>query len=104
MTNNDEKYTHYVAIVFGTSGTGIAASTANDPDNVRVFSHWTTVKIGVDIKCPTVLLLDPDQKFEAFGAEALDLYQTKRNLKYPDRVAEYYLFNRFNMTLYSREV
>lgn len=108
MASGDEsekdQYTHYVAIDFGTSGTGIALSTANNPENVRVFSHWTKIKIGVDIKSPTVLLLDPDQTFEAFGAEALDLYQTKRNLKYPDRFDEYYLFDRFKMSLYSREV
>ena len=97
-------YTHYVAIDFGTSGSGIAFATASNPDTVRVFSHWTTVSVGIDIKSPTVLLLDPDQNFEAFGAEALDKYQSKRNLRYPDRVAEYYLFNRFKMSLYSREV
>ena len=108
MAKCEESYTHYVAIDFGTSGTGIAFATANnpdlDPDNVRVFSHWPKAIVGIDIKYPTVLLLDPDQKFEAFGVEALDKYQSKRNLRYPDRVAEYYLFNRFKMSLYSREV
>ena len=104
MAKCEEKYTHYVAIDFGTSGTGIAFSIASDPDNLKVFSQWTTKGTGVDIKSPTVLLLDPDQNFEAFGVEALEKYQAKRNLRYPDRVAEYYLFNRFKMSLYSREV
>lgn len=99
-----QDYTHYVAIDFGTSGTGIALSTAGNPDNIKVFSHWTALKIAIDIKCPTVLLLDPEGKFEAFGEEASTLYYTKRNLKYPDRVAEYYFFNQFKMSLYSREV
>ena len=103
MAKSEEKYSHYVAIDFGTSGTGIALSTASNPEKVKMFSHWPKLRIGVDIKCPTVLLLDPEQNFEAFGAEALDLYQTKRNLKYTDRVTDYYLFNRFKMSLYSRE-
>ena len=102
--NKQTDYTHYVAIDFGTSGTGIALSTASNPDSIKVFSHWTTLKIAIDIKCPTVLLLDPEQKFEAFGEEAISLYHTKRNLRYPDSVADYYFFNQFKMSLYSREV
>ena len=94
-------YTHFIAIDFGTCGCGIALFTIGDrPDNVRVFSNWVHSKVA--IKCPTILLLDDEGKFEAFGDEALKKYQTKYGLRRPGKVDEYYLFDRFKMCLYKK--
>jgi len=96
-------YTHFIAIDFGTYGCGIAMSTAADQsDNVQVYSNWTAAKVS--IKCPTILLLDDEGKFEAFGNIALKNYQTKNGLRRPDKVDEYYLFDRFKMCLYNEKV
>ena len=93
-----ENYTHYIAIDFGTYGCGIASSTIVDQsDKVRVYSNWVQSKMAM--KCPTVLLLDDEGKFEAFGDTALKNYQTKNGLRRPDKVNEYYLFDRFKMCL-----
>ena len=97
-------YTHFVAIDFGTYGCGIAMSTfADRPDIVHVNSNWGHSKVAV--RCPTILLLDDEGKFEAFGAKALKNYQTKSHLRRPGKVDEYYLFNRFTkMCLYEEKV
>ena len=98
-----ENYTHFITIDFGTYGCGIAMSTVADrPDNVRVYSNWTHSKVAV--KCPTILLLDDEGKFEAFGDTALRNYQTKNGLRRPGKVDEYYLFDRFKMCLYQEKV
>ena len=98
-----ESYTHIIAIDFGTYGCGIAISTAADrPDNVRVYSNWVHSKVAV--KCPTILLLDHEGKFEAFGDAALKSYQTKNGLRHRDKADEYYLFDRFKMCLYGEKV
>ena len=98
-----EDYTHFIAIDFGTYGCGIAISTAAEKqDDVHVYSNWGHSKVAV--KCPTVLLLDDEGKFEAFGDEALKNYQSKSGLRRPEKVNEYYLFNRFKMCLYEEKV
>ena len=96
-----EGYTHFIAIDFGTYGCGIAMSTIADED-VHVYSNWGHSKVAV--KCPTVLLLDDEGKFEAFGDEALKKYHTKNSLRHPEKINEYYLFNRFKMCLYEEKV
>ena len=96
-------YTHFIAIDFGTYGCGIGVSTVADrPDIVHVYSNWKHSKVAV--KCPTILLLDDEGKFEAFGDEALKNYQAKNGLRRPDKVDEYYLFYRFKMCLYEEKV
>ena len=86
-------YTHFIAIDFGTYGCGIWMSTVADrPDIVHTYANWVHSKVAV--KCPIILLLDDEGKFEAFGSEALKSYQTKNSLRRPDKIDEYYLFNR----------
>lgn len=103
MAGSTENYTHFIAIDFGTYGCGIAISTVADrPDTVRVYSNWVHSKVAV--KCPTILLLDDEGKFEAFGDVALKHYQTRNGLRRPDKVDEYYLFDRFKMCLYEERV
>ena len=97
-------YTHFVAIDFGTAGTGCAYSTfvkVNQPE-IRTYERWPGLIPGT-CKTPTVLLLDPDEKFKAFGKYALDTYYSL-NKSEPKRVGDYYLFRQFKMTLYSLQV
>lgn len=95
------QYSHYVAIDFGTAGSSVAFSTENS-ENMHILSDWSKKirRTGVSVKVPTIVLLDPDQNLEAVGEDALYIYQTK-NVKKKDKFNEYYLFNRFKMTLYS---
>ena len=103
MESSKKDYTHFIAIDFGTYGCGIAVSTVADrPDNVHAYSNWVHSKMAV--KCPTILLLDDEGKFEAFGETALRNYQTKNGLRRPDKMDEYYLFDRFKMCLYEEKV
>lgn len=94
-------YTHFVAIDFGTAGTGCAYSTFVKPD-IRPYEQWPGLTPGTS-KTPTVLLLDPDEKFEAFGKNALDRYYSLNRSK-SKRVGDYYLFRQFKMSLYNVQV
>lgn len=54
-------------------------------------------------KVPTVLLLNPDRKFVAFGHQAEDQY-TALLEKTPDEAHKWYYFSRFKMQLYNNMV
>ena len=62
-------YTHYIAIDFGTAGSGFAYATCINPDKLRVFNDWPGLN-NEGYKTPTVLLIDPHGELEAFGQEA----------------------------------
>lgn len=96
-------YTHYIAIDFGTAGSGFAYAACSNPDKLRVFSNWPGLSNEV-YKTPTVLLIDPHGKLEAFGQEALNKYYNKRSLLYPDHFDDYYFFRNFKMVLYDNQV
>ena len=96
-------YTHFVAIDFGTAGTGFAYSTIAKPTDIHIYQNWPGLLNGTS-KTPTALLLDPDENFEAFGKTALDKYYNPKNLKYPKRVNDYYFFRQFKMILYDLQV
>ena len=98
--NRDSEFTHFIAIDFGTYGCGMAVSTNVDPDNIHVYSNWVRSKMAV--KCPTVLLLNDEGDFEAFGEDALYMYQTKNRLRRPHKADQYYFFYRFKMCLYNK--
>ena len=96
-------YTHFIAIDFGTYGCGIAVYNVKnelEEKKIRVFSHWA--QSMVPVKSPTILLLDHEGKFEAFGDAALKSYQAKKG--HPDKEDQYYLFYRFKMCLYENKV
>ena len=101
--NND--YSHFIAIDFGTSGSGIAVW-GRGYKNIEVYTNpkWVPGQKGVAVKCPTALLLDPDGEFEAFGLKAIENYQVKQGLRYPKKSEEYFFFNRFKMCLYDEKV
>lgn len=92
-------YTHYVSIDFGTSGCAIAIGFSNpEPKKIHVFSGWSQ-QIGIQVKYPTILLVDPHGSFVSFGEEALDGYQRLKG-----QAQDYYLFHRFKMKLYDDPV
>ena len=92
---------HYVAIDFGTSGSCVAFAT-KDLSNIHVLSDWSknVRHTGASVKVPTIVLLDPTQNLEAVGEDALYFYQ-KKAVKKKGEFDQYYLFNRFKMSLYS---
>jgi len=98
-------FTHFIAIDFGTYGSGIAVWGRKYKDiNVYTNAKWVPGQKGIAVKCPTALLLDPDGKFEAYGLTAIDSYHYKHGLRSPERSEDYYFFNRFKMCLYDEKV
>ena len=94
------RHTHYVAIDFGTSGCALAIGLGNpEPKDIEVFSGWNNVRMGVQLKCPTILLANPQGTFESFGDKALDDYKSLKS-----KASDYYLFQRFKMKLYENPV
>ena len=93
-------HTHYVSIDFGTSGCAFAVGLGKpEPKEIKVFSAWKEARMGLQLKCPTVLLADEHGKFVSFGDSALDEYKRLRN-----EAEKYYLFERFKMKLYDTPV
>ena len=100
MAENDRKvYSHYVAIDFGTAGSTLAFATSTS-DEIHPLADYSHREAGQEVKVATVLLLNPDKRFEEFGKMALKCYETK-NVKEREKIDQYYLFNRFKMVLYS---
>ena len=97
------KYTHIIAIDFGTSGCGIAVWSVGIPsiENIHVFSNWFKKSIGILYKCPTILLLDHEENVEAFGLGAIEKYYSK-HVAHANRINDYYLFTRFKTDLYNK--
>lgn len=101
--------TFVAAIDLGTTYSGFAFSKKNSWTDVQC-SKWCNGSI-MSNKTPTVLLLNPDQSFLAFGYEAenliseqiddLDLDEGRKTLKYKK---EYYYFHRFKMLVFENEV
>ena len=98
----NDTFTHFVSIDFGTSGCGIAVATTENKSDIKLFTTWEGMNI--EAKCPTVLLLDPEENFEKFGVKAKESYAKKTSLKKPDRADEYLLFQKFKMHLYNNPV
>ena len=117
---NDEKKFHSkcrrqfaAAIDFGTTFSGFAFSQKSSWENV----HFQTCSSGdfESQKEPTVLLLNPDKSFRAFGYKAETMYMemTKRRNVESDITSKeipeedwtkYYYFSRFKMLLYENKV
>ena len=95
------EFTHFVSIDFGTSGCGIAIATKENPKDIKLFTAWEGM--NTNVKCPTVLLLDPSAQFVSFGQKAKTSYETK-NVSNPDKANDYLLFHKFKMHLYDNPV
>ena len=96
----DSEFTHFIAIDFGTYGCGMAFSSNEGSESIRIYSNWIQSKMAV--KCPTALLLNDKGEFEAFGNTAIRNYETKNRLMRPEKADQYYFFYRFKMCLYEK--
>ena len=94
-----------VAIDFGTTYSGYAFSTRGDfktdPTKIYANEDWPAGNKGFSKKTPTVLLLDPDKKFEAFGYEAEEMYN---QLAADKEHKDWFYFRRFKMKLHGEKV
>ena len=93
-----------VAIDFGTTYSGYAFQWRHeyDVDKMKISTNnWTGSTALVSKKTPSIVLLDKDKKFAAFGYEAEDKYNT---LASEDLHHDYYYFKRFKMMLYDKKV
>ena len=97
------KYTHYIAIDFGTAGCGIAVSTSAS-DTPRMCTALLPGGLSGPQKCPTIMLLDHNGECEEFGKKDLMKNYHKGNVKHRDKIDEYYLFQYFKMSLYEEKV
>ena len=95
----DDKFTHFVAIDFGTAGCGIAFATSDKPRDITIYREWR----GNPSKTSTMLLVNPKGECEAFGEMALQLYNNYASTK-PDQLNDYYFFRYFKMTLYDQVI
>ena len=96
----NEKYTHFIAIDFGSYGCGTAIS-LDDSEEIHAFTQWIPGKMS--IKSPTIMLLDHTLKCEGFGLMARNRYHRK-TVKHKDEFKNYYLFEYFKMSLYEERV
>ncbi|XP_052091580.1 heat shock 70 kDa protein 12A-like isoform X2 [Mytilus californianus] len=96
-------YAMVAAIDFGSAYSGTAFSFKSefirDPLNIHVMEGVGTTN-NMSSKIPTVLLLNPDKKFVAFGNEAEEKYAslTINDQQYANQC---YYFTRFKMQLYN---
>ena len=95
--------THYIAIDFGTAGCGIAISTiaGNQP---HLYRAWLPGGQSGLQKCPTIMLLDHRGECEEFGKTDLLTKYRKGQVKHPDKIDKYCLFQYFKMSLYEEKV
>ncbi|XP_052808425.1 heat shock 70 kDa protein 12B-like isoform X2 [Mya arenaria] len=85
------------AFDIGTTFSGYAYSTNNDPRNVCTNQTWIAGgRSLVSLKTPTCVLLDPNGKFHSFGYEAENHYAS---LAEDENHYEWYYFRRFKMML-----
>ena len=102
MAISSDYYSLICAIDFGTTFSGFAYSSKKeydyDPLNIAVPNWDTPPSVQISYKTPTTLLLNKDQKFEAFGYEAESKYA---ELVENERNEEYIYIRRFKMLLYN---
>ena len=119
MQRNEKKFNSkckrlFVAgIDFGTTYSGFAFSQKSSWENV----HFQTCSSGdfLSHKEPTVLLLNPDKSFKAFGYKAETMYMEMTKIrslesdttilvKPEEEWKKHYYFSRFKMLLYKNQV
>ncbi|CAG2196300.1 unnamed protein product [Mytilus edulis] len=96
-------YTMVAAIDFGSAYSGTAFSSKSDftrnPLHIYVMEGIGKIN-SMSTKIPTVLLLNPDKKFEAFGNEAEEKYANFA-IHDPQYANQCYYFTRFKMQIYN---
>lgn len=98
-----KKYTHYIAIDFGTAGCGIAISTSVG-SHPHMYRGWLPGGPSGAQKCPTIMLLDHNGECEDFGKPDLLKNYRKGEVKYPDKIDGYCFLQYFKMNLYEEKV
>lgn len=93
----------YAAIDFGTTYSGYAYAFRNYLEETppKVIANSLKAEDLSSFKVPTVLLLDSEKNFVAFGREAEDKYV---ELAYDKEEDGYYYFRCFKMKLYEIQV
>ncbi|CAG2220776.1 unnamed protein product [Mytilus edulis] len=103
LENHVQNYTMVAAIDFGSAYSGTAFSSKSDftrnPLHICVMEGVGKIST-MSTKIPTVLLLNPDKKFEAFGNEAEEKY-ARLTINDPQYANQCYYFTRFKMQLYN---
>ena len=93
------------AIDFGTTYSGYAFAFRHefesDPPKINANTNWVAGGQLISLKTPTILLLNKNKTFQAFGYEAEDQYG---QLAADNEHKDYYYFRRFKMKLYSLKV
>lgn len=90
------------AIDIGTTYSGWAYSTLNEPNKVLANQVWYAgTGTLASHKTPSCILLTPDKKFKAFGYEAESQFAA---LTEEDNHHGWYFFRRFKMNLYNDRV
>ncbi|XP_076088878.1 heat shock 70 kDa protein 12A-like [Mytilus galloprovincialis] len=102
ISKKKKDYLMVAAIDFGSAYSGCAFSTKNSfmKNPLDIFMIALDQQGNAPFKVPTVLLLNPDKKFVAFGHKAEDQY-TDLLEKTPDEAHKWYYFSRFKMQLYN---
>ena len=98
--NNEVRPQVSIAIDFGASNCAVAFSTESNRDKIIVINKWRD-GVPTDGKIPSCILFDKEQKFIAFGNEAIDKYQ---ELVMDEEHKDYYYFEKFKMVLYGEKV
>ena len=90
-----------VAIDFGTTYTGYAASLKSKPDQIYAFTEWG-VDVGIphSYKTPTCVLTDKALNFVALGYEAQQQYTDME----AEEVKQHRFFDGFKMKLHQEKV
>jgi len=97
-----ESYLLVAAIDFGTTFSGYAYSSKNDPMKIKTNVGWIagTEKL-MSFKTPTCVLLNPSKEFDSFGFEAENKFV---NLAEDKKNEGWMLFQKFKMILHNKEV
>lgn len=119
---SNSSYLFVAAIDFGTTYSGYAFSSKDDYNNgnkLKIYSNtWNAGERSlIASKTPTVLLLDKNQNFKAFGFDAENMYTTMcapddsdsdtdddEPKKPKENPKEMYYFQRFKMELHKTKV
>ena len=100
---DEKRYTHFIAVDFGTAGCAVAIKIADESisKEIHVFQQWQTSSHS--LKCPTIMLMDQKWDCVSFGLPARKTYHMK-TVKTPNELKNFYLFEYFKMSLYKDKV
>jgi hypothetical protein len=90
------------AIDLGTTYSGWAYSTRNEPNKVHANQVWFAGSASLgSLKTPSCVLLTPNKEFKSFGYEAETMFATLAEKK---QHSGWFFFQRFKMALFDDRV